>query len=70
MTTHRDEVVGVLQLINRKRNRDATLDSAESTEREVVAFDDNSVEMTRALAAQGAVAIETSLLYETIERRY
>ncbi|HET7456918.1 MAG TPA: HD domain-containing phosphohydrolase [Gemmatimonadaceae bacterium] len=70
MTTQRDEVVGVLQLINRKRNRDATLDSAESTEREVLAFDDNAVELARALAAQGAVAIENSLLYESIERLF
>ena len=40
------------------------------TEREVVAYDEPSVELVRALAAQGAVAIENSLLYESIERLF
>lgn len=70
MTTHRAEVVGVLQLINRKRTRGAALDSAEATEREVLAYDERAVDLVRALAAQGAVSIENSLLYESIERLF
>jgi HD-GYP domain-containing protein (c-di-GMP phosphodiesterase class II) len=70
MRTHRDEVVGVLQLINRKRSPAAKLDSPEATEREVLAYDARAVELGRALAAQGAVSIENSLLYESIERLF
>jgi len=70
MKTHRDEIIGVLQLINRKRNPDAKLTSEEVIEREVIAYDQRSVELVTALASQAAVAIENSLLYEDIERLF
>lgn len=67
MKTHRDEVIGVLQLINRKKTPDAKLSSLDAVEREVIPFDNRSVEVVTALASQAAVAIENSLLYEDIE---
>jgi len=70
MRTHRDEIIGVLQLINRKRNSDALLSSNDIIEREVLAYDQQSVELVTALASQAAVAIENSLLYEDIERLF
>jgi HD-GYP domain-containing protein (c-di-GMP phosphodiesterase class II) len=70
MKTHRDEIIGVLQLINRKRDAEATLASEEDIEREVVPYDQRSVELVSALASQAAVAIENSLLYENIERLF
>jgi HD-GYP domain-containing protein (c-di-GMP phosphodiesterase class II) len=70
MTTHRDEVVGVLQLLNRKRGADTRLIDPEITTREVIPYDQRSVELVTALASQGAVAIENSLLYEDIERLF
>ncbi len=70
MGTHRDEVVGVLQLINRKRSPDARLTSAEAVEREVLPFDQRSVDLVSALASQAAVAIENGRLYEDIERLF
>ncbi|HJQ18713.1 MAG TPA: HD domain-containing phosphohydrolase [Gemmatimonadaceae bacterium] len=70
MRTHRDEVIGVLQLINRKRRPEVTLSSAEIVEREVLPYDPRSVELVGALASQAAVAIENSLLYEDIEKLF
>ena len=70
MKSHRDEVVGVLQLINRKRTMDARIGSAESVEREVLTYDARCVELTSALASQAAVAIENGKLYEDIERLF
>lgn len=70
MRTHRDVVIGVLQLINRKRVPDAVLTSAEAANRYVEPFDQRSVELVTALAAQAAVAIENSMLYEDIERLF
>jgi HD-GYP domain-containing protein (c-di-GMP phosphodiesterase class II) len=70
MRTHKDEVIGVLQLINRKRNADAMLSSEAVVEREVLAYDHRSVELVNALASQAAVAIENSILYEDIERLF
>ncbi len=63
MKTHKDEVVGVLQLINRKPTHDSPL-------REAIAYDQRSVELVTALASQAAVAIENSQLYENIERLF
>ena len=70
LETHRREIVGVLQLINRKRDASARLHSLEDVDREVVAFDRRAVELARALAAQAAVAIENARLYESIERLF
>ena len=70
MKTHRDEVIGVLQLINRKRDVDVRLGNDDASEQEVVPYDQRSVELVSALASQAAVAIENSLLYEDIERLF
>jgi HD-GYP domain-containing protein (c-di-GMP phosphodiesterase class II) len=70
MRTHKDEVIGVLQLINRKRNFDAMLNGESVVEREVVPYDQRSVELVNALASQAAVAIENSQLYEDIEKLF
>ena len=70
MITHKDEVIGVLQLINRKRRADVKLTTAEITEDMVVPYDARSVELVSALASQAAVGIENSRLYEDIERLF
>jgi HD-GYP domain-containing protein (c-di-GMP phosphodiesterase class II) len=70
MKTHKDEVIGVLQLINKKRNPDTRLTSPEITEAEVLPYDTRSVELVSALASQAAVGIENSRLYEEIERLF
>ena len=70
MRTHRDEIVGVVQLINRKRDFDVALTDADVTEREVIPFDARAANLVTAIASQAAVAIENSLLYEDIERLF
>ena len=70
MRSHRDEIVGVLQLINRKRDATARLTSVEAVDREVQPFDDRCLELVSALASQAAVSIENSWLYEDIERLF
>jgi HD-GYP domain-containing protein (c-di-GMP phosphodiesterase class II) len=70
MRTHRDEVIGVVQLINRKRSAEARLTSDDVVEREVLPFDRRAVDLVGALASQAAVAIENSRLYEDIERLF
>ena len=70
MKTHRDEIIGVLQLINRKRHEENKLSSPGIVEREVLPYDQRAVETVSALASQAAVAIENSLLYEDIEKLF
>jgi HD-GYP domain-containing protein (c-di-GMP phosphodiesterase class II) len=70
MITHKDEVIGVLQLINRKRRADVKLTTAKITEETVIPYDARSVELVSALASQAAVGIENSRLYEDIEKLF
>jgi GAF domain-containing protein len=70
MKSHRDEIVGVLQLINRKRAPDMRLMSDDVVEREVLTYDQRCVELTTALASQAAVAIENGRLYEDIDKLF
>ncbi|HVD05677.1 MAG TPA: GAF domain-containing protein, partial [Gemmatimonadaceae bacterium] len=70
MKTHRDEIVGVLQLLNRKRSSDTRLNAPDKVQWEVISYDRRSVELVTALASQAAVAIENSLLYEDIEKLF
>src|SRR5439155_19227229 len=70
MKTHKDEVIGVLQLLNRKRDPNTVLSSADVVEREVRPYDQRAVELVSALASQAAVSIENSQLYEDIERLF
>lgn len=70
MRTHRDEIVGVLQLINRKRAFETRLVDEASVEREVIPFDARVADLVTALTSQAAVAIENSRLYQDIERLF
>jgi HD-GYP domain-containing protein (c-di-GMP phosphodiesterase class II) len=70
MKDHKDEVIGVLQLINRKRNAEARLLKREDFDAEVIPYTPRLVELVSALAGQAAVSIENSQLYEDIERLF
>ena len=70
MRDHKDEIIGVLQLINRKRNFDAVLATMADVEREVVPYSKRAVELVTALAGQAGVAIENGRLYADIERLF
>ena len=70
MRSHRDEIVGVLQLINRKRTGEVRLMSDVVVDREVLDYDEACVKRTAALASQAAVSIENGRLYEDIERLF
>jgi HD-GYP domain-containing protein (c-di-GMP phosphodiesterase class II) len=70
MKDHKGEVIGVLQLINRKRDPNALLSTLADVEREVVSYSKRTVELVTALAGQAAVSIENSRLYEQIEKMF
>ncbi|HYC51493.1 MAG TPA: HD domain-containing phosphohydrolase, partial [Gemmatimonadaceae bacterium] len=70
MRTHKDETVGVLQLINRKRDPSTVLSGESAVQSEVIAYDQRAVELVGALASQAAVAIENSYLYLDIEKLF
>ncbi|HEX7830765.1 MAG TPA: HD domain-containing phosphohydrolase [Thermoanaerobaculia bacterium] len=70
MTNHAGDVIGVLQLINRRRIGAPPRLNALNVPDNVVPFDDDTAEIMRALASQAAVAVENNLLYESIERLF
>ncbi|MBI4541489.1 MAG: GAF domain-containing protein [Gemmatimonadetes bacterium] len=70
MRNHRDEIIGALQLINRKRDPGTLLTSPEVVVQQVIPYSRRTVEIVSALAGQAAVSIENSLLYENIERLF
>ena len=70
MKDHRDEVIGVLQLINRKRQFETVLAAPDDVDLQVVPYSKRTVELVTALAGQAAVAIENSQLYERIEQMF
>jgi HD-GYP domain-containing protein (c-di-GMP phosphodiesterase class II) len=66
MRNQKDEVLGVVQLINSKRNTAARLQSAADIAAHVVPFTLHQQELVASLASQAAVALENSRLYEAI----
>lgn len=70
MKNHKEEVIGALQLINRKRDQAARLASPDDVQQQVIPFSRRTVEIVSALAGQAAVSIENSILYEDIERLF
>ncbi len=67
MATRAGEVVGVLQLLNRKTTRETLITSASAADAVVVPFGHDDASVIRALAAQAAVAIENTRLVKEIE---
>jgi HD-GYP domain-containing protein (c-di-GMP phosphodiesterase class II) len=70
MTNHAGEVIGVLQLINRRRVGAPARLRAETVPDNVIPFDADTAGIMQALASQAAVAVENNLLYESIERLF
>jgi HD-GYP domain-containing protein (c-di-GMP phosphodiesterase class II) len=67
MTDHKGVVVGVLQLINRKRTPDVAITSEAAASEHVLPFGDHELSLVRGLAGQAAVSIENARLYTQIE---
>ena len=65
-----DEVVGVLQLINRKDQPNVLLSTPKDVASHVFPFDEQSQSVALALAGQAGVALENSILYKDIERLF
>jgi HD-GYP domain-containing protein (c-di-GMP phosphodiesterase class II) len=70
MKNAKAEMVGVLQLINRKRTAEARLRSKADLDANVIRYSRRDQELISSLASQAAVAVENSTLYQEIERLF
>ncbi|MFO0586797.1 MAG: HD domain-containing phosphohydrolase [Polyangiaceae bacterium] len=62
------EAIGVLQLINKKRDAEKKLLGPEDVAELVIPFDERSEALLMTLASQAGIALENAVLYEEIER--
>jgi HD-GYP domain-containing protein (c-di-GMP phosphodiesterase class II) len=70
MINPQGRVVGVLQLINRKRDPWVLLTTKLDSERNVMSYSRRDLALISSLASQAAVAVENSTLYEEIHRLF
>ncbi len=66
LTSAKNEVIGVIQLINRKRRAHQRLSAPTDFEQEVVEFDEHARDLATTVASQAAVALENAALYSEI----
>lgn len=64
------DVIGVLQLINKKRDPKSRLKTPEDVEEQVIPFDDRSEELLGTLASNAGIALENALLYAEIKHLF
>jgi len=67
MVNHKGEIIGAIQLINRKKDRNVILDSKEKIEEFVIDFDHKCELLIRSLGSQATIAIENARLYKEIQ---
>ncbi len=70
LISQRDEVIGVIQLINKKREPEKKVTSAAEVEDQVIPFDERSEELLGMVAAQAGVSLENTILYDEIRQLF
>lgn len=70
LISKRDEVIGVIQLINKKKDPEKKLFTKQDVEEQVVAFDERSEELLGMVAAQAGASLENAMLYDEIRKLF
>lgn len=70
MKDHQDKVIGVVQLINKKREAKAVLRPVALVEEMVIPFTSVDVDLVTSLTSQAAVAFENTLLIQDIKNLF
>jgi len=70
LISQRDEVIGVIQLINKKKDPEKKLFTKEDVEEQVVPFDERSEELLGMVAAQAGASLENAMLYAEIRNLF
>jgi HD-GYP domain-containing protein (c-di-GMP phosphodiesterase class II) len=70
LISQQGDVIGVIQLINKKKDADKKLFTPSDVKEQVIPFDDRSEELLGMVAAQAGICLENALLYEEIRRLF
>ena len=66
MVNHKNEVIGAIQLINKKKNRNIKLVDDKTVKEQVIEFNHKNELLIRSLGSQATIAVETAQLYKEI----
>jgi HD-GYP domain-containing protein (c-di-GMP phosphodiesterase class II) len=67
MLDHKEKIIGVIQLINRKKDFSKKLSDKKTVNATVEPFNSENESLVRSLASQAAVSLENNRLYDEIE---
>lgn len=67
MKNYENEIVGVLQLINKKKSSDIILEKVEEIESQIISYTIFEEEIISSLASQAGILIERTMLYDEIQ---
>jgi HD-GYP domain-containing protein (c-di-GMP phosphodiesterase class II) len=67
MINHVGDVIGVVQLINRKKQKNIILDTKEKVDKYVIPFDFKCERLIRSLTSQASISLENSMLYKELK---
>jgi HD-GYP domain-containing protein (c-di-GMP phosphodiesterase class II) len=70
LKNHADDIIGIVQLINRRREGSKKKIDRHAAEQEIIPFDESAIQLVRSLGGQAAVALENNILYDAIERLF
>jgi HD-GYP domain-containing protein (c-di-GMP phosphodiesterase class II) len=70
LVSQQGEVIGVIQLINKKRDTEKKLLTTRDVQEQVMPFDERSEELLGMVAAQAGVSLENAMLYDEIRRLF
>ncbi len=70
MKNSRGEIIGVLQLINRKKDFEKKIESLDKIDEIVIDYSESIVQLMRSFSSVAAVAIENNQLIKSIERLF
>lgn len=70
MKNQKDEIIGVIQLINKKLTSEVKLTSDEIVNEQVIEYDESDQELVYSLASQAAILIDNTKLYYSIRNLF
>ncbi|MBP5450318.1 MAG: HD domain-containing protein, partial [Spirochaetales bacterium] len=70
MINHKNQIIGAIQLLNKRKVNNIQLTSPEIVEKYVIPFDIKSERMIQSIGGQASIAVENDLLYQEIQNLF
>lgn len=70
LINHKDEVIGVIQLVNKRINPGVILSSPADTDKFAISYGHRDEKYVQSLGSQAAIVLENALLYDEIQKLF